>query len=202
MTMTSKKNPPMAKAIRAFVTDMQFPPAPKHGPNPNSDFAALIVAMLLHCNGLKEDAGEVTCSPSLQQLAELRHCSPNTIKRQMRRLRDFGTVTSQRRGDGLSSVYTLHKTPVQTDQQLSHQQPDQQLSHLKLSDGSTRDFRRINSPIQTDQLDRSDGSTVDPLRDTPQDKTPQDKTTFQESPMKLPEGLIFRDGKVVKVGAR
>src|SRR5579871_3881372 len=118
-TRSDPKKPPLAKAIREFVQGLQLPPAPEHGPNPNPDYAALVLAMLQHCTGLTSGATTATCSPCLNQLARLRHSSKRTIQRQMAKLRQLGIVTDQRRGTA-SSLYTIHMTPAaRTRQQLS-----------------------------------------------------------------------------------
>jgi len=107
---TTKKNPPMAKAIRDFVAGMQFPPAPKHGPNPNIDLAAFIISMLQHSTGLKENATTATCSPALSQMADMLHCTNSSIERRLQRLRALGLLTQRGRGHA-STIYTFHQTP-------------------------------------------------------------------------------------------
>jgi hypothetical protein len=163
----AKKLPPMVKSIREFVDAMEFPPH-ERGPNRNIELAALVLAMLMHASGLKEGAETAACSPAQSQIAQLLHCSPSTVKRMMKRLRDLGFMTSVRRGDGLSSTITIHKKPqpVQPDQQLSHQQPDQRLSHLNKSSQTNSAIRQVNSEIQTGQLEGSDRSTPASARPT------------------------------------
>ncbi len=167
--MTDPKKPPLAKAIREFVQGLQMPPAPEHGPNPNPDHAALVLAMLQHCNGLTSGATTATCSPSLNQLARLRHCSKRTIQRQMAELREIGIVTDQRRGTA-SSLYTIHKTPVaQTGQQLSSHATRQQLSPHGEPSGD-------NPVPTTGQLGPVVRTTVVHLRGSLSGVNPQEKT--------------------------
>lgn len=155
--MTTKKLPPMTKAVRAFVAAMQFPEPPEHGSNPNVELSAFAAVMLLFAHGLKDDSVMATCDPSHEQLADILHCSSSTVKRLVRKLRDLGLLTSLQRGDGLSSRYTLHKTPIQPDQQLTPQS-DIQLGQLPtsarstpISARSTPEVSQTNSDVQVGQ---------------------------------------------------
>jgi hypothetical protein len=145
-----KKHPPMAKASREFLTGMQFPPS-NHS-DMNIKLAALFGAMLLHCSGLNEDAETATCSPSQRQLADILHCSIKAVERLMQKARSLDFLTSQRRGDGLSSVYTIHKHPVQTRQLVTGQQTRQLVTRLKDSDPTRCRFRPDKKAVQTRQL--------------------------------------------------
>src|SRR5271154_6949788 len=106
MMMTDqKKKPPMAKAIREFVTAMQFPPTLLHGLRTEQDYAGLIIAMLQFANGVPEGSTTATCSPSIPQVAALLHCSPSTVKRLLKDLRDAGLMIPTPRGR-VSTIYT------------------------------------------------------------------------------------------------
>jgi len=96
--MTDPKRPPLAKAAREFLMGVQLPPPPKHGPNPNKDYALLLHAMLWHAREVKEDAQYVKCSPSLKQLAALMFCSVRTVQCVMQQLISIGIVEIYRRG--------------------------------------------------------------------------------------------------------
>lgn len=136
---TAKKNPPMAKASREFLAGMQLPPS--NHTDLNIKIAALFSTMLLHCSGLESGAETVTCSPSRQQIADLLHCSIKAVSRLLQAAQLLGLLDSQKRGDGLSCVYTLRKTP----------QPGQLVSRLKSSSRDT-------STVQPGHLDGSAGT--------------------------------------------
>jgi hypothetical protein len=178
--MTGPKKPPLAKAIREFVQGLQLPPAPEHGPNPNPDHAALVLAMLQHCNGLTSGAPTAICSPSLIQVARLRHCSKRTIQRQMAELREIGIVTDQRRGTA-SNLYAIHKIPAaqKTGQQLSSRATRQQLSHRGASSGD-------NPVLTTGQLDPVVATTVVHLRGSLSGVNPQEKTNTKAPVFDVP----------------
>jgi len=146
----TKKKPPMVKAIREFVAAMEFPPTKKHGPNQNLELAAVVLAALMCCNNVEADATTVTGSPSLAQIAAILHCSTSTVKRHLSKLRDFGTLKTERRGT-LSSVSTFHRSP-KTAQQLIPQETGQQLIPQDTVDGSTQEPCRLNSPSLSAQL--------------------------------------------------
>lgn len=105
------KRPPMAKAIREFVTGMQFPPPAKRGPNPNVDLAAFVISMLQYSTGVKVDT-TATCSPSRSQMAGLLHGTPSSIDRRVRQLKDLGLLTCTGRGHA-STLFTFHQTSQQ-----------------------------------------------------------------------------------------
>lgn len=113
-----KKRPPMVKAIRDFIAAMEFPPQPKHGPNPNITLAGVVLAALSCCN-IEADAQAVEGSFALQQVADILHCSTRHVERVMRDLKEFGTLTTERRGN-LSSLYTFYRSRA-IRQQLSEQ---------------------------------------------------------------------------------
>jgi hypothetical protein len=184
MMMTDqKKKPPMAKAIREFVSAMQFPPAKNSDANYKS--AGLILAMLQHGKGLWDGSAIATCSPSYAQLTDILHCSVPTIKRQMGKLIRLGLVVPQRRGHA-SNQFTIHQTPVQTDQQVIHHETDQQVIHRNRS---PRPARQINKPIQTDHLDVQRDQQVIYSGVMPQgsfqDKPPQESGSVKD------DGFVF-----------
>jgi hypothetical protein len=72
---TPKKKPPMAAAIRAFVTGMEFP----KDEDTNASDASFVVTMLQFCYGLTPDAEVAVCSPALSQVAEVLHCSERNV---------------------------------------------------------------------------------------------------------------------------
>jgi hypothetical protein len=102
---------PMAAAIRTFVTGMQFPPAPKHGPNPNTDLATFTITMLQFALGITEGCTDASVSPAVSQVAEVIHGSDRTVKRRLKALRELGLLTVRERGH-FSTEYTFHQTPV------------------------------------------------------------------------------------------
>jgi hypothetical protein len=175
-----KKHPPMAKASREFLTGLELPPS-NHS-DMNIKLAALFGAMLLHCSGLKEDAETATCSPSQRQIADILHCSIKAVERLMQKARSLDFMTSQRRGDGLSSVYTIHKHPVQTRQLVTGQQTRQLVTRLKDSDPTRRRFRPDTLAVQTRQDSGSDPTTSVVLRDTPQEKNTQGLVSIGNPP--------------------
>lgn len=172
------KKPPMAKAIREFISKMELPPPPTKGPNPHGDYVSIVTAMLLHCRSIEEDATSVICDPSRQQIADVSRRSLSTVKRILARLEDAGVLTVKRRGNRVSNVYTIHKVMAQ---QLTHQE--------NASDGSTQGFDGSTHPRVMAQLAVpdgstrvSDGSTVDPLWcKASGSNTPLDKTSLGES---------------------
>jgi len=109
MTQTQKKhkNPPLAKAIRSFVTGMELPP-PNHTDS-NYKYAALISAMLQFSGHLKEDSDRAFCTPSQPQLAAYMHCDERTIRRILKELVDIGKVVIHRRQHN-SNQYVIFKT--------------------------------------------------------------------------------------------
>jgi hypothetical protein len=194
MTDTNQtyKKPPMAKASREFLVAMQFPPAPKHGPNPNIKLAALFGAMMFHCSGVKENAETVTCSPSQRQIADLLHSSIKAVERLMQKAQSIGLLTSRRRGDGLSSVYTIHKAP-QTRQLLSEQQTRQLLTGLKSSrpDNSQGSDQTTLDSDQT-TLD-SDPTTVVVLRGNASGLSQEKPFSGTTSIVGQADGLVFSE---------
>jgi hypothetical protein len=155
MKTDQKKKPPMAKAIREFVTGMHFPPAGNSDANYKS--AALIVVALQHSTGITEGATTVTCTPSYAQLADILHCTVKTIQRQMDRLIRLGFVTSKRRGY-VSNEFTIYQTPqVQPGQQVSSHKTGQQVSSLNRT---PRPSRQDNKPVQPGHLDVQPGQQV------------------------------------------
>jgi hypothetical protein len=118
MTMTTnttpaptgaKKLPPMMKAARDFITAMEFPPLKKHADG-TMKLAAVTFAAITCCNNIEADASVVTGSFALQQVADILHVSTKAVQRQLDKLREFGTLTSARRGT-LSSLYTFYRSP-------------------------------------------------------------------------------------------
>src|SRR5438309_11089242 len=97
MTQTQKKhkNPPLAKAIRSFVTGMELPP-PNHTDS-NYKYAVLISAMLLFSGHLKEDFDRAFCTPSQPLHAEYMHCVERTIRRILKALVYIGTFVVHQR---------------------------------------------------------------------------------------------------------
>jgi hypothetical protein len=142
--MPDLKKPPLAKAAREFLAGVQLPPPPKHGPNPNTDSALLLHAMMWHAREVRADAKFVKCSPSLKQLAKLMFCSVRTVQRVMQALHSIGIITSQRRGDGLSNHFIVYQKPHSDTTTVVH---------------SEMGFRHVNSVVQTGQLGRSDTTT-------------------------------------------
>src|SRR5207302_5083919 len=109
MTQTQKKpkNPPLAKAIRSFVTEMDLPP-PNHTDS-NYKYAALISAMLQFSGHLKEDSDRAFCTPSQPQLAAYMHCDERTIRRILKELVDIGKIVVHQRQHN-SNQYIIFKT--------------------------------------------------------------------------------------------
>src|SRR5437870_911202 len=109
MTQTQKrhKNPPLAKAIRSFVTGMELPP-PNHTDS-NYKYAALISAMLQFSGHLKEDSDRAFCTPSQPQLAAYMHCDERTIRRILKELVDIGKIVVHQRQHN-SNQYIIFKT--------------------------------------------------------------------------------------------
>ena len=109
MTQTQKKhkNPPLAKAIRSFVTGMELPP-PNHTDS-NYKYAALISAMLQFSGHLKEDSDRAFCTPSQPQLAAYMHCDERTIRRILKELVDIGKIVVHQRQHN-SNQYVIFKT--------------------------------------------------------------------------------------------
>jgi hypothetical protein len=107
----------------------------------------------------------------------------------MQKARSLGFLTSQRRGDGLSSVYTIHKHPVQTRQLVTGQQTRQLVTHLKTSDPTRTRFRPDTSGIQTRQERVSDPTTSVVLRDTPQEKNTQGLVSIGNPSAVTPSGV-------------
>jgi hypothetical protein len=128
--------PPLAKAAREFLIGIQLPVA-KRGPNRNKDFALVLNAMFWHASGIEDDSEIVTCSPSLEQIAELAHCSARDVQRALSGLISLGIVERKRRGDGLSSIYTVRKKPKSDTTTVVH---------------SENAFRYDNSIFRSDNL--------------------------------------------------
>jgi hypothetical protein len=123
------KQPPMAHAMRQFVSDMMFVSIGKRSPDRTFKLAALVDAMLHHCHGLKPEAEVAYCTPANSVLAKQLHCSPPTIKRLMKDLREGGNLIAQRRGEA-SNAFTIYKYPR------SSWKSDQPAPQESKSDGS------------------------------------------------------------------
>ena len=136
-----KKKPPLVKAAREFIVGIQLV-RQRIG---NKGIALLVHALLSHAKGICAGAEEVTCSPSEQQLADLMWCSPRDVRRAISRARAAGILTIKRRGDGMSSVFTVHRKPISDRTTVGH---------------SETEFRPDNSPPQTGQLSGSDRTTL------------------------------------------
>jgi hypothetical protein len=106
------KLPPMAQAVRAFVVEMEFPPAPESGPSSNPSYAGVILALLNYAKHLRLDATEVRVDPSVKQLADICHSAPRTIQRILEKLEKHGIISRTFRGAQLSAVYTIYKYTV------------------------------------------------------------------------------------------
>ena len=147
MTQTQKKpkNPPLAKAIRSFVTGMELPP-PNHTDS-NYKYAALISAMLQFSGHLKEDSDRAFCTPSQPQLAAYMHCDERTIRRILKELVDIGKVVIHRRQHN-SNQYVIFKTFAAYE---AYQEQAIQQSILDIQSGQ-------NDPqsVQSDNESRSD----------------------------------------------
>jgi hypothetical protein len=145
----AKKKPPLTKAAREFLASVQLPPSNRS--DRNIKISGLFGVMLLYAFGLKENAQTAACTPAKKQIARLLHCSISAVENLMDVAQDIGSLTSQRRGDGLSSIYTIHKTPVQTqpevkDLKISQTQPDSS------SDPSPPEVRPSQIGVQTHHL--------------------------------------------------
>jgi hypothetical protein len=177
----------MAHAMRQFVSDMMFVSIGKRSPDRTFKLAALVDAMLHHCHGLKPEAEVAYCTPANSVLAKQLHCSPPTIKRLMKDLREGGNLIAQRRGEA-SNAFTIYKYPR------SSWKSDQPAPQESKSDGSGVDpyenrLRWLKEPPQMDQpakqrdqdagqMDQqspSEGSGVEPLRDNIQGKNTSGK---------------------------
>ena len=147
MTQTQKKhrNPPLAKAIRSFVTGMELPP-PNHTDS-NYKYAALISAMLQFSGHLKENSDRAFCTPSQPQLAAYMHCDERTIRRILKELVDIGKVVIHRRQHN-SNQYVIFKTFAAYE---AYQEQAIQQSILDIQSGQ-------NDPqsVQSDNESRSD----------------------------------------------
>src|SRR5579872_7572221 len=106
---TLAKKPPMAAAIRDFVTAMKFPATKPDSPD-NANLAAFVVTMLQFAPGVTEGCTTVSTSPSVPQVAAVLHCSGRTVKRRLKALRELGLVTPRERGH-FSTLWTFHQTP-------------------------------------------------------------------------------------------
>lgn len=104
----STKNPPMAAAIRRFVTEMAFPPLPKSGPNHYLEYAGIIQAILSFARGVRADATEISADPAIKQIAEICHVDRKTIERALPKLMKHGQITVEKRA-GKSNMFTVHK---------------------------------------------------------------------------------------------
>jgi DNA-binding transcriptional regulator YhcF (GntR family) len=110
----------MAQAVRAFMTEMEFPPeSEKGGHSSNAAYAGVVQALLNHAKALKLDATEVRVEPSVKQLAAICHCAPRTVQRILEKLKKHGIVTRMDRGAHLSSVYTVHKQHSRHDKDVT-----------------------------------------------------------------------------------
>ena len=145
---TKTTKPPMAKAIREFVSAIHFPPT-KPSSDANFKLAGLVIAMLQFANGIPDQATSICVSPSAEQLAGVLHCSKSTIERLIRKLRECGLLTQQRRGR-ISTLNTIHSTP----QQLKDYPSPQLLTGQEHA-------RPVNSGSSTRQLDPVVPSTPD-----------------------------------------
>jgi hypothetical protein len=177
-TQITKKKPPMVKAIREFITAMEFPPLKNENSEANMKLAAVVLAALMHCN-VPEDAKTVTGTPSLAQIAAILRCSPRTIQRRLVKMKEAGMLTTERRGT-LSSSFTFYRDR-QTGQQLSPQETGQQLSPddttTKPLDTTTQAVRHDNSDALTRQLLPLTGQQLSYsgiTQDTSQEKISQD----------------------------
>jgi hypothetical protein len=113
-TGAPKKLPPMMKAARDFIASMEFPPLKKHADG-TMKLAAVAFAAITCCNNIEADAKVVTGSFALQQVADILHVSTKAVQRQLDKLREFGTLTSARRGT-LSNLYTFYRSPKVREQ--------------------------------------------------------------------------------------
>jgi hypothetical protein len=104
----SGKLPPMAAAIRTFVSGMDLPPRAEKRADYTMDYVAIIQAMLCHTRGLRPESTETICSPSQEQLIAVCRCSEKTLRRRLDELKVFGTLTIQKRPNE-SNIYTIHK---------------------------------------------------------------------------------------------
>jgi len=151
MTQTQKKpkNPPLAKAIRSFVTGMELPP-PNHTDS-NYKYAALISAMLQFSGHLKEDSDRAFCTPSQPQLAAYMHCDERTIRRILKELVDIGKIVVHQRQHN-SNQYIIFKTFAAYK---AYQEQAIQQSILDIQSGQ-------NDPqsVQSDDESRVDTSPV------------------------------------------
>lgn len=94
------------QVIRDFLRRIELPPA--NHTDKNFKFMGLLSVMLQYANDFPEGATEVTCSPALAQLAELLHCEPKTIYREIDLLCKLGIVVKRNRGQK-SSEYTIRQ---------------------------------------------------------------------------------------------
>jgi hypothetical protein len=189
----STKNPPMAAAIRRFVTEMAFPPLPKSGPNHNVEYAGIIQAILSFAHGIRADVTEIKSDPSMDQIAAVCHSDRRTVERHMAKLKKHGQITVERRGGRLSNVFTVHKgvsvdaTTVvvsETDESM------RQLADLDATtpnlDTTTRSSRYDNSILGSGAPNASADIELQPKRrpnptlslDNTSGKEPLDKTTL------------------------
>jgi hypothetical protein len=187
---TASNKPPLARSAREFLTGVQLPAPPKHGPNPNKDYALLLHAMLWHAREVTEDAEFVKCSPSLRQLADLMFCSVRTVQRTLQKLISLRFVASQRRGDGLSSNFTIHKKPysdtttvVHSESTFRHDNSQVQSGQLRPSDTTTRisDTTTQGSDTTTVVHLRGKASGVDLQGRSPSGVKPQERSTEAKS---------------------
>jgi hypothetical protein len=145
-----KKKPPLVKAAREFIVGAgKNLVRKKIG---NKDLALLSHALLAHAKGISDGAEEVTSSPSEQQLADLMWCSPRDVRRAILRAKKSHMLTIKRRGDGMSSLFTLHRKPISDRTAVGH---------------SDTEVRPDNSPRQTGQTSVSERT-----------KPVSDRTTF------------------------
>ena len=100
---------PLIQAVREFITEMDFPPAPKEGPSSNTVYSAIIQALLGHARHLRASDTEVTVTPSSQQLASVLHCSTRTVRRLIEAVQEHGMVTRIVRNGHISNSYVIHK---------------------------------------------------------------------------------------------
>ena len=100
---------PLPQAIREFISEMDFPPAPARGPSSNTVYSAVIQALMGHARHLRPEDTTVTVTPSSKQLADVLHCATRTVRSHIEALEKHGIVVRQIRNGDLSNVYTIFK---------------------------------------------------------------------------------------------
>ena len=194
----------MAKAIREFVAGMDFPPSNKS--DSNFKLAGLVLAMLQFCNGLSSGTATATCSPAASQVAGLLHCSERTFKRRLKDLRGLGLLTQKGRGHD-SPLFTFHQTR-QAGHQLTPRETGHQMAPLSEVRGDTSGIQRGQDDASEGTPRHSEGTTVAPLWCKASGSS-LEKNTLECEPdefvsdlnqVTLPEGLVFRNGKIIQTG--